>query len=147
MIIRQTPQLLLITDQSGTFALCLPSFLPPSHACLCLCHPHLSNRPSVYCMGSKKWGCERDADTLCGRVARSSLSWWGGGSPGGRKRWFKTENEMDRAVTQYSHQLPSIHHLPLPDGCHHFISSPYIICVHMRVQRQVHEYVRKCAHE
>lgn len=65
VIIRQTPQLLLITDQSGTCVLCL--------------HPHLSHRTSVHCMESEKWGCERDADTLCGRVARSSLSRWGGG--------------------------------------------------------------------
>lgn len=46
------------------------------------------------------------------------------------------ENEREWAATQHSHQLPSIHHLPQPKGCHCFISisSFYITCVCVRAR-------------
>lgn len=146
MIIQQVLQLLLITDQSVTFTLCLPSFLPLSHACLCLCHPHLSHRPVV-------WGLKSGAvkEMLIPCVAE----WQDLPCPGQVGGVRERENGGLRLKMKWIEQppntvincLPSIHYLPMPDGCHQFISSPYIMCVHMRVQRQVHEYVGKCAHE
>lgn len=108
-----------------------------------------------------------DADALNGRewageagqiLPPSLITWeregWRevGGKKGKKERErycmgrSERENEKEWAATQHSHQLPSIHHLPQPKGCHCFISisSLCTVCVCVCVRACIQKFMNIC---